>query len=153
MSAGAFRQKTVFFENNLIKYASAAELKEKSMGITKQELEAERFVHRGMRYLRETFPTETKAMDDGVLKNRLINDCEFVMAYGFETERDVMGLVDLLWRLPEDFKANPDYGWVEEILSDKEMDASLKTEALQNAYALFAAVAESGKGENDGTEL
>lgn len=123
------------------------------MGTTKRELEAERFIHRGMQYLRSAFPAQTDAMDDDALKNRLIDDCEFAMAHGFETERDVMGLVDLLWRLPEGFKQNPDYAWVKEILCDDGMDSVLKTEALQNAYAMFEALAENGEGENDGTQL
>ena len=56
-----------------------------------------------------------------------------------------------MWRLPSDFKENPQYGWVEEILSDKDSDAELKTESLQNAYALFTAAAEQGEADHVGT--
>ena len=80
-----------------------------------------------------------------------LHDCEYALSYGYETERDVMGLVDFLWRLPSDFRKDPQYGWVEEILSDKDSDAELKTESLQNAYALFTAAAEQGEADHVGT--
>ena len=34
-----------------------------------QELEAERFIHRAMQYLKSTFPEKTRDMDDEALKN------------------------------------------------------------------------------------
>ena len=53
-----------------------------------------------------------------------------------------MSLVDLQWRLPEDFRTNEKTAWVHEILSDPDMDVSLKIEALQSAFAMFLALAE-----------
>lgn len=121
------------------------------MKTTKQDLEAERFLHRAMKYLTASFPERSAAMDAETLKNKVIDDCEYALSYGYETERDVMGLVDFLWRLPSDFRKDPQYGWVEEILSDKDSDAELKTESLQNAYALFTAAAEQGEADHVGT--
>jgi hypothetical protein len=113
------------------------------METTKQaELEAGRFIHRGMKYLRASFPERTRDYDDDSLKNTLIDQCRYALENGFETERDVMSLVDLQWRLPEDFRTNEKTAWVHEILSDPDMDVSLKIEALQSAFAMFLALAE-----------
>lgn len=117
---------------------------------TQEELEAERFIHRGMQYLKSTFPDETAKLDDDALKNRLIDGCQFALARGFETEADVMLLVDFLWRLPDGALDNADYEWIDEILSSDDMDNEMKIDALHNAFAITTAV----KGdESDGQEL
>ena len=50
---------------------------------TQEELEAERFIHRGMQYLKTTFPEQTAEMDDEVLKNKLIDGCQLALSHGF----------------------------------------------------------------------
>jgi len=117
---------------------------------TQEELEAERFIHRGMQYLKATFPDETAKLDDDALKNKLIDGCQFALAHGFETEADVMMLVDFLWRLPDGASESPDYEWMGEILSSDDMDNEMKIDALHNAFAITTAVKED---ESDGKEL
>lgn len=106
------------------------------------ELEAERFLHRAMKYLKSTFPAETQGEEDETLRNELIEACQFAIEHGFESESDVMSLVDLQWRLPRGFESNPETEWVEEILSDSELDNTMKIDALHNAYASYAALKE-----------
>lgn len=117
-----------------------------------EELEAERFVHRGMQYLKTTFPERTSDMDDNTLKNKLIDGCQYAMGYGFETEADIMTVVDVLWRLPEDATDNPNYDWVKEILASDDMDNETKIDALHNAFALTTAIQEEGENTDDGRE-
>lgn len=117
---------------------------------TQEELEAERFIHRGMQYLKTTFPEQTAEMDDEVLKNKLIDGCQLALSHGFETEADVMLLVDFLWRLPDRALDNADYEWIDEILSSDDMDNEMKIDALYNAFAITTAVKED---EADGKEL
>lgn len=115
---------------------------------TQEELEAERFVHRGMKYLKSTFPEETKEMDDEMLKNRMIDGCQFALEYGFDTEADMMMIVDFLWRLPENFADMEQYSWVAEILKSEDMDNDMKIESLHNAYAMTKAI-EEDEGEEE----
>ena len=117
---------------------------------TQEELEAERFIHRGMQYLKTTFPEQTAEMDDEVLKNKLIDGCQLALSHGFETEADVMLLVDFLWRLPDGAAESSDYEWMDEILSSGDMDNEMKIDALYNAFAITTAVKED---EADGKEL
>lgn len=117
---------------------------------TQEELEAERFIHRGMQYLKTTFPEQTAEMDDEVLKNKLIDGCQRALSHGFETEADVMLLVDFLWRLPDGAAESSDYEWMDEILSSDDMDNEMKIDALYNAFAITTAVKED---EANGKEL
>ena len=117
---------------------------------TQEELEAERFIHRGMQYLKATFPDEAAKLNDDALKNKLIDGCQFALAHGFETEADVMMLVDFLWRLPDGASESPDYEWMSEILSSNDMDNEMKIDALHNAFAITTALKED---ESDGKEL
>ena len=55
------------------------------MKTTKQDLEAERFIHRAMKYLTASFPEQAAAMDAETLKNKVIDDCEYALSYGYET--------------------------------------------------------------------
>lgn len=107
---------------------------------TQKELEAERFVHRGLQYLRTTFADQTADMTDDALKNRFIDLCQFAVAHGFESEADVMTLVDLMFRLPQDALDNPNYEWVKEILLSDDMDNAMKIDALYNAFSLVTAL-------------
>lgn len=115
---------------------------------TQKELEAERFVHRGMQYLRATFAEETAEMTDDVLKNKFIDYCQFAVSHGFESEAEVMTLVDLLFRMPQDALDNPNYDWVKDILLSEDMDNEMKIDALYNAFALTTAM-ETEEADND----
>ena len=106
---------------------------------TQKELEAERFVHRGMQYLRSTFADQTADTTDEVLKNRFIDLCQLAISHGFESEADVMTIVDFLFRLPQDAPESPDYEWVKDILLSEDMDNAMKIDALYNAFALLTA--------------
>lgn len=112
-----------------------------------EELEAERFIHRGIQYLHSTFPEKTEGMDDDDLKNQLIDYCQIALGVGFETEADVMQVVDILWRLPEGFSEDEEYEWVSEILASEDMENEFKLESLRNAYALSEALKEEEADE------
>lgn len=114
-----------------------------------QELEAERFIHRAMQYLKSTFPEKTRDMDDESLKNKLIDDCQTALEHRFDTESDMMLVVDFLWRLPADYAASPEYEWVAEILASADMDNEMKIDALHDALAAVEALAQT---ENEGDE-
>ena len=111
-----------------------------------EELETERFIHRAVQYLKATFPEKTAEMDEDNLRNKVIDDCQTALDHGFETETDIMLLVDFLWRLPDDYAENPEYGWVFEALADTDMDNKMKVDSLHNALAVFMA-AENEKDE------
>ena len=78
-----------------------------------------------MQYLKTTFPEQTAEMDDEVLKNKLIDGCQLALSHGFETEADVMLLVDFLWRLPDGAAESSDYEWMDEILSSDDKGITL----------------------------
>lgn len=120
-----------------------------------EELEAERFIHHGMQYLRTTFPEKANELDDNALKNKLIDDCQYAMSFGFESEAEIMMIVDILWRLPQDAMDNPNFDWVKEILGSDDLDNETKIDSLHNAFALTSAVQEEeieGESANDGSE-
>lgn len=116
-----------------------------------EELEAERFIHRAMKYLKSTFPEQTKEMDDETLKNKLIDDCQTALEYGFDTESDMMLIVDFLWRIPADYAARPEYEWVGEIFTSEDMDNEMKIDSLHNAFAMIQAL-EADEGNEDDAE-
>lgn len=116
---------------------------------TQEELEAGRFIHRAMQYLKSTFPEKTKRMDDDTLKNTLIDHCQIALEYGFDTEADMMLIVDLLWRIPEDFADRPEYEWVKDILASEDMNNDMKIDSLHNALALVMAMEEEEADETD----
>lgn len=103
--------------------------------------QAEEFVVSGVEYLRKTFPERTENTDFETLKNRFIDACLFAASCGFETRRDVMNVVDLLWRLPD----GTDMARLKEVADDAGREPELKIEALENAAALI--LASSGNGE------
>lgn len=109
---------------------------------TQEELEAERFIHRAMKYLKSTFPEKTQEMDDETLKNKLIDSCQSALEFGFDTEADMMLVVDFLWRLPADYTDNPEYEWVNDILTSEDMDNEMKIDSLHNAFAMVQALRE-----------
>ena len=113
-----------------------------------EELEAERFIHRAMKYLVSTFPEKTKEMDDETLKNKLIDDCQTALEYGFDTESDMMLIVDFLWRLPADYANLPEYEWVKDILTSEDMDNEMKIDSLHNAFATIQALEEDEAESN-----
>ncbi|MBR1778201.1 MAG: hypothetical protein IJ752_06430 [Alphaproteobacteria bacterium] len=119
---------------------------------TQEELEAGRFVHRAMQYLKSAFPQETKEMDDETLKNKLIDSCQVALEYGFDTEADMMLIVDLLWRLPEDYRNRPEYEWATEIMASEDMDNETKIDSLHNALALLTALQEEDAADPNKTE-
>ena len=107
-----------------------------------EELEAERFIHHGMQYLKSTFPEKTQEMDDEDLKNKLIDDCQVALEYGFDTEADMMLIVDLLWRIPQNYAEKAEYEWVREIMASSDMNNEMKIDSLHNALALVTAAEE-----------
>jgi len=117
---------------------------------TQEELEVGRFIHRAMQYLKSTFPEKTEEMDDEMLKNKLIDDCQTALEYGFDTESDMMLIVDLLWRIPENYAEKPEYEWVTEIMASPDMDNDMKIDSLHNALALIEAMEEEA-GDQDET--
>lgn len=119
---------------------------------TQQELEAERFIHRGMRYLAATFPEKTKGMSAEALKNGLIDSCLAARERGFETESDMMTLVDFFWRLPDDWQRTGEYRWVDEILNERDLDNQMKIDALHDALATVLAVTEDAEGNENETD-
>ncbi|MBO4644587.1 MAG: hypothetical protein J5716_08285 [Alphaproteobacteria bacterium] len=116
---------------------------------TQEELEAERFIHRAMQYLKSTFPEKTREMDDECLKNKLIDDCQVALEYGFDTEADMMIIVDLLWRIPQNYAEKAEYEWVNEILTSSDMDNEMKISSLHNALALTSALEEDAENHNE----
>ena len=120
---------------------------------TQEELEAGRFLHRAIQYLKSTFPEKTEGMDDEVLKNKLIDGCQVALEYGFDTEADMMLIVDLLWRIPEDYAARPEYEWVNDIMASEDMDNEMKIDSLHNALALVTAMEEDeAEGQDETAE-
>lgn len=117
---------------------------------TQEELEAERFIHRALQYLKSSFPEKTRGADDEDLKNKLIDGCQVALEYGFDTEADMMLIVDLLWRLPEDFAERQEFEWVKEIMASPDMDNEMKIDSLHNALAMTEAMEEAG--EQDETD-
>lgn len=117
-----------------------------------EELEAERFIHRAMKYLKSTFPEQTKEMDDETLKNKLIDDCQTALEYGFDTESDMMLVVDFLWRLPAGYADQPEYEWVREILTSEDMDNEMKIDSLHNAFAMVKALEEDEADDSEEKE-
>ena len=113
------------------------------------ELEAERFIHRAMQYLRSTFREQTRDTDDETLKNKLIDDCQTALKYGFDTESDMMMIVDFLWRLPADYTDRSEYEWVQDILTSEEMDNEMKIDALHNAFAMVCALQEDEQSKKE----
>ena len=114
------------------------------------ELETERFIHRAVQYLNATFPEITERMDEDDLRDKVIDDCQTALDYGFETEADIMLLVDFLWRLPAGYAENPEYGWISEILTDADMDNKMKIDSLHNALAVFmAAESDTDDGKDE----
>ena len=109
---------------------------------TQEELEAGRFIHRAMQYLKSTFPEKAKEMDDEALKNKLIDHCQIALEYGFDTEADMMLIVDLLWRVRDDYAARPEYEWVNDIMTSEDMNNEMKIDSLHNALALIMAMEE-----------
>ena len=83
-----------------------------------ENIDAAEFLKNGMMYLRQMFPEITDAMSEKELRNKLIDQAEFILDRGFETQAEVMMIVDLLWRLPEDALENPNFDWLKEILND-----------------------------------
>ena len=119
--------------------------------MSKQEkLETERFIHRAVQYLKAIFPDKTETMNEDDLRDKLIDDCQTALDYGFETEADIMLLVDFMWRLPSGYAENPAYGWVAEILADADMDNKMKVDALHNALAVFMAADSDTDDEKEG---
>lgn len=116
---------------------------------TQEELEAGRFIHRAIQYLKSAFPEKTNELDDEALKNRLIDDCQIALEYGFDTEADMMLIVDLLWRIPQDFAEKPEYEWVTEIMASPDMDNNMKIDSLHNALALTTALEEEAEDQNE----
>ncbi len=116
---------------------------------TQEELEAERFLHRAIKYLQSTFPDTVKEMDDETLKNKLIDHCQTALEYGFDTEADMMMVVDFLWRIPADYDQLPEYEWVKEILASQDMDNEMKIDSLHNAFATIKALEEDEKDETE----
>ncbi len=114
-----------------------------------EELETERFIHRATQYLNATFPEKTEEMSEDDLRDKVIDDCQTALDHGFETEADIMLLVDFLWRLPSDYTDNGEYGWVTEILADADMDNKMKVEALHNALAVFIAADNDAEDEKE----
>lgn len=120
---------------------------------TQEELEAGRFLHRAIQYLKSSFPEKTEGMDDEVLKNKLIDGCQIALEYGFDTEADMMLIVDLLWRIPEDYALRPEYEWVNEIMASGDMDNEMKISSLHNALALVTAMEEDeAEGQDETAE-
>ena len=117
---------------------------------TQKELETERFIHRAVQYLKATFPEKTEGTDEDDLRDAVIDDCQTALDSGFETEADIMLLVDFLWRLPSGYAENPAYGWVAEILADADMDNKMKVDALHNALAVFMAADSDTDDEKEG---
>lgn len=117
-----------------------------------EELEAERFIHRAMKYLKSTFSEQTKEMDDETLKNKLIDDCQTALEYGFDTESDMMLVVDFLWRLPAGYADQPEYEWVREILTSEDMDNEMKIDSLHNAFAMVKALEEDEADDSEEKE-
>ena len=115
---------------------------------TQEELEAERFIHRALQYLKSSFPEKTQEMDDEEIKNKLIDGCQIASEYGFDTEADMMLIVDLLWRIPQDYAEKPEYEWVNEIMASPYMDNEMKIDSLHNALALVTAM-EEDTGDQD----
>lgn len=119
---------------------------------TQQELEAERFIHRGMRYLTATFPEKTREMSGETLKNKLIDSCQAALDRGFETESDMMTLVDFFWRLPDGWEQAEEYRWVGEILGEKDLDNQMKIDALHDALATVQALTDDTEGDENETD-
>ncbi|MCQ2914697.1 MAG: hypothetical protein MJ247_05840 [Alphaproteobacteria bacterium] len=101
-----------------------------------KNIDASEFLKNGMMYLRQMFPEITDAMSEKELRNKLIDQAEFILDRGFETQAEVMMIVDLLWRLPEDALENPNFDWLKEILNDKNMNGKEKIHAIQVAAVM-----------------
>lgn len=101
-----------------------------------KNINAAEFLKNGMLYLRQMFPEIADAMTDKELRNKLIDQAEFALDRGFETQAEVMMIVDLLWRLPDDALENPNFDWLKEILNDKEMNGKEKIHAIQVAAVM-----------------
>ena len=83
------------------------------------------------------------------MKNKLIDDCQTALKYGFDTESDMMLVVDFLWRLPAGYADQPEYEWVQDILTSEEMDNEMKIDALHNAFAMVCALQEDEQSEKE----
>ena len=105
-----------------------------------------------MKYLKSTFSEQTKEMDDETLKNKLIDDCQTALEYGFDTESDMMLVVDFLWRLPAGYADQPEYEWVREILTSEDMDNEMKIDSLHNAFAMVKALEEDEADDSEEKE-
>ena len=114
-----------------------------------EELETERFIHRAVQYLRAVFPDKTEQMDEDDLRDKLIDDCQTALDHGFETEADIMLLIDFLWRLPAGYAGDPEYGWVFEVLNDTDMDNKMKIDSLHNAWAVCLAAQSDAEDKKE----
>ena len=107
---------------------------------TKSQLEAERFLHRALNYLKTNFPEKAEDLSENILKDKLISSCQTAWNYGFETQIEMMMIVDFLWRLPVEYTGQEEYKWIEEIMSSKDMDNKTKIDTLHHTLQVFNAL-------------
>ena len=107
----------------------------------KEKLQANRFYHRAVQYLREEFP-QAASMNEDELKDAIFSGCQKALSYGFETEADAMGFVDLQWRISPSFDTDTETFWAKDVLNDNDLDAEMKLATLRNAFALTEAMKE-----------
>lgn len=101
------------------------------------EFDAKQFVINGITYLRKTFPEKTSTMTDDELKNKFIDQAEFLMTYDFDKQSELMTVVDILWRLPDNALESPSFKWLREIIMDDNASTTQKIENLNQACFAF----------------
>jgi hypothetical protein len=94
------------------------------------DLSVEHFAKRVAVHLQEFFPDTCELYEKEQLHTFILNGCQKATSYGFTTEREVCGFVDILFGLGKNFEQDPQYEWATCVIKDYSRSAADRIDQL-----------------------